>query len=201
MRYEIAEWWEGNFRTAYPEHQCAFYDGQKPPYHWKFVIDLGEPSCFACNWYDWRARTYDAEDGYTDLKRIWDDSRLERAHIVPYSLGGSNHVSNYLLLCKQCHKDAPDTANPRFMLQWAQRRDSYGTIVLAKFAEAARYLGVPTEQACQVYLDHTDRMCIRDVAHRCVPHFGAGISTASQLAALLAHAEGCGRGERDVWVK
>lgn len=198
-RYEIAKWWDENTDTAYSEHLCPMFDWQKPPYYWEFVIDVGEPSCFACHWFDARVRTYDAEDGYTNLKRIWNDSRLERAHIVPYSLGGSNHVSNYLLLCRQCHRDAPDTTNPRFILQWTQKRDTYGTIMLAKWTEAARSLGVQAEHASQVYLDHWDSSCTQDVARRCVPHFGAGISTTSQLAALLMHAEECRRRERDIF--
>jgi hypothetical protein len=190
-RYEIAKWWEKNAYTAYPEHQCAAYEWQEPPYHWDFVIDLGEPSCFACDWYDSQARTYDVDDGYTNLRRIWDGSRLERAHIVPYALGGGNQVSNYLLLCKQCHRDSPDTTNPRFLLQWAQRRDSYGIIMLAKWKEAAKYLGVSLEQIYQAFSDHRDKSCIWDASRRSVPHFGAGISTASQVASLLEHAKRC----------
>src|SRR5579863_4893993 len=107
-RYEIAEWWEENAETAYPEYLAVAFDSEKPPYFWDFVMDSGEPACFACHWFYGRARTYDAASGYTNLRRIWDDAHLERAHIVPYAMGSSNHVSNYLLLCKECHKEAPD---------------------------------------------------------------------------------------------
>lgn len=40
--------------------------------------------------------------------------RVERAHIVPYSLGGSNEPTNYALLCSMHHEDAPDVGTRAF---------------------------------------------------------------------------------------
>ena len=44
--------------------------------------------------------------------------RLQRAHIIPYCLGGADIASNYVLLCKECHRDAPNTKNPDDMWHW-----------------------------------------------------------------------------------
>lgn len=44
--------------------------------------------------------------------------RLERCHIIPKSLGGLDEPSNYVLLCKSCHKDAPNTINKNDMWDW-----------------------------------------------------------------------------------
>ena len=44
--------------------------------------------------------------------------QLQRCHIVPRSLGGSEDASNLVLLCKQCHAEAPNVEDPSFMWDW-----------------------------------------------------------------------------------
>ena len=44
--------------------------------------------------------------------------RLERCHIVPASLGGGDIPSNYVLLCYECHLEAPDCINPKYIWEW-----------------------------------------------------------------------------------
>lgn len=85
------------------------------------VYDWGEPECFACrkcvmsvlddeNYEDW----LENDEG---LKNIWNHREtrrnLERAHIIPHSLGGDENPQNMFLLCKCCHEESPDTNNPR----------------------------------------------------------------------------------------
>ncbi len=43
---------------------------------------------------------------------------LHRCHIVPRALGGSEEPSNLVLLCAQCHAEAPNVADPAFMWLW-----------------------------------------------------------------------------------
>ena len=43
---------------------------------------------------------------------------LERCHIVPDSLGGEDMPSNFVLLCKRCHMDNPNVADPEIMWDW-----------------------------------------------------------------------------------
>lgn len=44
--------------------------------------------------------------------------KLQRCHIVPNSLGGEDIPSNLVLLCAQCHAEAPNVADPDFMWIW-----------------------------------------------------------------------------------
>lgn len=44
--------------------------------------------------------------------------RLQRCHIVPRALGGSEEPRNLVLLCAQCHSEAPNVDDPEFMWVW-----------------------------------------------------------------------------------
>lgn len=43
---------------------------------------------------------------------------VERAHVVPKSLGGSNDVRNFALLCPRHHREAPDVADAEAFWSW-----------------------------------------------------------------------------------
>lgn len=43
---------------------------------------------------------------------------LTRCHIIPHSCGGKDTPSNYVLLCRKCHEEAPNVADPRIMWDW-----------------------------------------------------------------------------------
>ncbi|MFC1432474.1 HNH endonuclease [Streptacidiphilus sp. N1-3] len=58
-------------------------------------LGLDEPICLIC----WQAP-------------------VERAHVVPESLGGSNDVRNFALLCPQHHREAPDVADAEAFWSW-----------------------------------------------------------------------------------
>lgn len=45
---------------------------------------------------------------------------LERCHIIPNSLGGEDKPENLVLLCKRCHLDNPNVADPEIMWDWLQ---------------------------------------------------------------------------------
>ncbi|WP_208636038.1 HNH endonuclease [Amycolatopsis thailandensis] len=52
---------------------------------------------------------------------------VERAHVVPVSLGGSMNVRNFALLCSGHHREAPDIADAEGFWAWvdyAEMRDS-----------------------------------------------------------------------------
>ena len=54
---------------------------------------------------------------------------LQRCHIVPRALGGSEEPSNLVLLCAQCHSEAPNVNDPEFMWIWLKAHAAafYGT--------------------------------------------------------------------------
>jgi hypothetical protein len=45
-------------------------------------------------------------------------SRLQRCHIIPDSRGGSAQPENLVLLCRRCHREAPNVPDTRFMWIW-----------------------------------------------------------------------------------
>lgn len=49
-------------------------------------------------------------------------STFEKCHIVPEMLGGTDTPDNLYILCKKCHKESPDTNNPKNFLRWVYRR-------------------------------------------------------------------------------
>lgn len=56
-------------------------------------------------------------------ERCWrcsNKKRLERAHIIPDSLGGKDEPANLVLLCKRCHIDAPNVESKTFMWDWTR---------------------------------------------------------------------------------
>ena len=65
---------------------------------------------------------------YTDLhKRCWhcgDMSKLYRCHIIPASAGGQDVPSNYVLLCRRCHEQAPNCTDKKIMMEWLKADSS-----------------------------------------------------------------------------
>ena len=84
---------------------------------WGGFIDFNEPSCFACGYFK-------SEDSHSSGWTSWEKASkkgLEKAHVVPYALDGSNEPSNFVLLCKQCHRLAPNVGTPQAMFDWMSR--------------------------------------------------------------------------------
>lgn len=78
----------------------------------------------------WFSRIYEyglSVDADEADKRCWRcgcKRTLDRCHIVPSSLGGSDEASNLVLLCKRCHLDNPNVADLEVMWDWIR---AYGT--------------------------------------------------------------------------
>ncbi|MEU5525413.1 HNH endonuclease signature motif containing protein [Micromonospora chersina] len=151
-----------------------------------FVIDLGEPSCFACGWYDDSRPTHPQ----ASFSQTWAKSRLQRAHLTPHALGGTNHPSNYLMLCKQCHDEAPDWRDPSMMIQWAKTRESFmhrlQVDVLAAWKALRPDQPLPTELIESPSFAGTLRQLLLENAGT---HFGIGLKRSTIVAALAAVAD------------
>src|SRR5262245_26597388 len=86
--------------------------------HWKkrliklgFLIDWGEPSCWACGFhYDDKYDIRHSDVSWKVLLKGWERIPLQRCHIVPRSLGGSDKAHNLFLMCRECHDTAPNTS-------------------------------------------------------------------------------------------
>jgi hypothetical protein len=86
------------------------------------LIDWGEPSCWACN-KQILVETQELLDN-GDFEEIWNrtSGHLQRCHIIPKGLGGSNEPENLFLLCPDCHKESPDTTNPKLFFDWIRMK-------------------------------------------------------------------------------
>jgi hypothetical protein len=110
-RFEIAEYWSA-----------------KEP---RFVGDLGEPSCFACHYWD------ETWDTHSSIVKRWEASGLERAHIVAAADDGRPTLENLLLLCRRCHIEAPMVTIPSVMIDWALHRQDW---IAWSFQKAQQYM-------------------------------------------------------------
>ncbi len=66
----------------------------------------------------------DAAEAHERCWRCGCKGTLERAHIVPASLGGRDEPSNLVLLCRRCHLENPNVSDPEIMWDWIR---AYGT--------------------------------------------------------------------------
>lgn len=99
---------------------------------------------------------------------------VERAHVVPASLGGSNDVRNFALLCPRHHREAPDVADAEAFWSWvdyACQRDGHMKwegVEPELLAKAERVgLHIETSGPVRKSLHHFDR--VRD---ELVRHYG-----------------------------
>jgi Zn finger protein HypA/HybF involved in hydrogenase expression len=81
---------------------------------------------------------FDWSEANTHCWNCGDDrhGKLERCHIIPDSLGGSDSPDNYVLLCKSCHEEAPNINNSNDMWCWIKSNymplSFYGTYKIRK---------------------------------------------------------------------
>lgn len=88
-------------------------------------VDWGEPSCWACG--KWWGTNYDLNKPNLSLDEIcknWNRVReLQRCHIIPRSLGGTDEPSNLFLMCKECHDHAPNTTSRKMFMKWVEKQN------------------------------------------------------------------------------
>lgn len=156
--YEIASYWAGEWKTLHD----AYGKG--------FIIDLGEPACFACGNF-WYGR-YD--------RAGWNKSPLQRCHLVPEQFGGQAVASNLILLCLNCHESAPDVNVASYMLRWALNRPSFVQIRLREFKDACSTLGITLAEILPIIEEHG-----LELSKFVGAHWGSGVKASSWVAAAL----------------
>jgi hypothetical protein len=87
--------------------------------------------------FDWsESETHCWNCGDNKYRKSKKTASLERCHIIPRSLKGKDIPSNFVLLCKECHKEAPNTTNPNDMWDWIKSNympfSFYGTYTIRK---------------------------------------------------------------------
>lgn len=121
--------------------------------HWKdrfrdmgIFVDWGEPSCWACRFhYGIKYDIKSSDASWGEILGGWERIPLQRCHIVPRSLGGTDEPSNLFLMCRECHDLQPNTALPEIFFEWV-RAQSHGRRESAKIEEALRSFDVRSGQ-------------------------------------------------------
>jgi hypothetical protein len=143
------------------------------------MYDLGEPCCFACGWYSqyWDKHTAQAS---------WERATLERAHIVPASMGGPDVAENLLLLCSPCHKEAPDWPDPAEMARWLASRPVRRSAEYEAEDAWTVAAGKVPEFANLVHSIPADRLqtLLSEALDFAGTHFGVGVSQGTREAVL-----------------
>lgn len=89
------------------------------------------------------------------------ERNLQRCHIIPDALGGKDEPSNFVLLCAECHQEAPNVENRDFMWDWiksfyspfyntfwqTRAMDEYERIYHKKFADELKSRNIVTDHA------------------------------------------------------
>ncbi|OWJ67929.1 HNH endonuclease signature motif containing protein [Inquilinus limosus] len=121
--------------------------------HWKdrfedigIFVDWGEPSCWVCGFhYGVRYDIKSPDADWSDILDGWQRIPLQRCHIVPRSLGGTDEPDNLFLMCRECHDLAPNTTLHEIFFEWARAQCSRRRET-AKITEALRSFDVGPEQ-------------------------------------------------------
>ena len=93
----------------------------------KHFIDWGEPCCWACGYYDInKVKETDYKSSDQNVFSCWNRAAyLEKCHIIPHSISGDNTAGNFVLMCKKCHRDSPDTSSYEAFQVWFDNREHW----------------------------------------------------------------------------
>lgn len=80
-------------------------------------LDTEYPECFACG------RPARTVKNPRDIRDYWNKSKyLEKCHIIPDCLGGSNTVDNLVMMCRECNMSNPETNSEVYFWRWFQTK-------------------------------------------------------------------------------
>jgi HNH endonuclease len=81
-----------------------------------------------------------------NIWQVWDRAYLQRCHLVPDALGGPDTPENLVLLCSNCHSEAPDVADAEYMLRWIDAHESWGHHFITAIKAALVQLSIEEHQ-------------------------------------------------------
>jgi hypothetical protein len=80
-------------------------------------LDTEYPECFACG------KPGSTVKNPRNVRDYWNKSkRLEKCHIIPACLGGSNTVENLVMMCRDCNMSNPETNLELYFWLWFKAR-------------------------------------------------------------------------------
>lgn len=107
---------------------------------------------------------------------------------MPRQLGGADQVENLVLLCKDCHRDSPDSADPTHLLQWIVSGPSGLARANARFApEFERYPEGMLDDLARVGDDVLDRYLREELASYGTHGFEVSTGTVAQALRAVHH--------------
>lgn len=109
---------------------------ENPPFGF---FDWGEPACMRCGY--WDESWDDIEPSEKHPYRRWNFAALERCHVVPRYLGGSDEVSNLVLMCHPCHARQPDSQDPGVTFEYMLHSTPYMPPAVALVIALAQQAG------------------------------------------------------------
>ncbi|WP_376708401.1 HNH endonuclease [Bradyrhizobium australafricanum] len=115
-----------------------------------FHVEPRKPRCWACG-FNYGAR-YDIkrpDAGWDEILQRWNRIPLQRCHIIPRSLNGSDSLSNLFLLCRECHDLTPNTSIPEVFFRWG-RTQNWELREDAKLRDAMRAFRIDTDSLRQL---------------------------------------------------
>jgi hypothetical protein len=174
-------------KWALAQHWAALPDTDRSIFA-PYLEDLSHPCCFACGWFSERWT-----EGRSP-KASWERALLERAHITPAGLGGTDQADNIILLCTPCHHESPDWHDPWEMATWIARRPERAS---KEIEHVDRWLAAAAEvpQLAAALRDVEARggttdvvlAAMREATRKAVAHGGGvGLSQAT-MEAILRH--------------
>jgi len=98
---------------------------------------------------------------------------LEICHIVPKSIGGSNHPKNLILLCHECHLDNPNTPYEDEYFQWLDQVEFYLTKRYKNIEKAIKTFKLSKELIDEIYEDKGEEFFLEmacEAVNDCVVH-------------------------------
>lgn len=147
------------------------------------VYDWGEPECFACRQPInelYESEKYE-ETLADDCDNLWNFPQvkhaLNRCHIVPHALGGTDKPENLFLMCERCHKDSPDTIYKDQFFKWVFKRRKYPTA----YSEAREILEKDYGINAAFYPIHLEELKNELTTH------GGNLGRATLISAYVGH--------------
>ena len=143
-------------------------------------LELDSPSCFACE-------KVARHKHRGTPKKVWDSAALERAHVIARSTGGAMSVDNLVMLCRDCHDEAPMTNDASVMLRWIAVREDHA----AKQWRELRAACIALEPSFLCMVEEIDVSKVTALLPQVLDemsagfHFGKGLTTGTRAAAAL----------------
>jgi 5-methylcytosine-specific restriction endonuclease McrA len=122
LKSKVFDYWMNTDKGQKRVNSIIQKTGVSPSF---ICADHDFPECFACGSPMQSFST--RKDGMKYWRDLWNKTKLEVAHIIPHSRGGESIPSNLVLLCRDCHRDNPDSLNETFFWKWLCNRPSWTT--------------------------------------------------------------------------